>query len=323
MRTTTLLLVLLVAMITSIVQAEPMKLREDIVIPELPNFRPLPPVDPAFSEQLRVIVEEVGLAKKTSASDSPDDQDEWSSVCLVDISDLDNPRVAGWKEDNFVYPASTYKMYVMGEAIRRVVAGDISLDDVVTVKEHNVRGGSKPVAGQEMTVSEVIRLTMQYSDNTAANELIDLVDRQNASALMHALGCQGSEITRKYLSRSQEDPGYENVDGSVTSGRHLATFLWGVETGAIGGGKGRGLIKGYLATNDKGRFYRGLPETATIHSKTGWWSIYTSEAAIIEDGGTRYILCALTVYPTAVADERMAKLAARVHELMQQPRTAE
>ncbi len=299
-------------------QREPMKLRDDIVIPELPGFVPLPPNDPELSKQLRVIVEELGLDEMTPASESPDSQDEWSSICLVDLTDPRNPRVAGWKDEHLVYPASTYKMYAMGEAVRQVVAGEIAMDDTRVVKEHNVRGGSRPTAGQEMTIAEIIRLTMQYSDNTAANELIDLVDRQRASALMHALGCEGSEVTRKYLSRAQEDPGYENVQGTVTSGRHLATFLYAAETGAIGGGKGRGLIKGYLATNDKGRFFRGLPESATIHSKTGWWNIYTSEAALIEDGEKRYILCALTVYPAAVADDRLAELASRVHALIGQ-----
>jgi len=300
----------------SLAQREPMKLRDDITIPELPGFVPLPPSDPVFSEQLRLIVEELGLDEMTSAEDSPDNQDEWSSICLVDLSDPGNPRVAGWKEEHFVYPASTYKMYVMGEAIRQVIDGEIALGDIITVKEHNVRQGSRPAEGDEMTVAEIIRLTMQFSDNTTANELIDLVDRQRASALMHALGCEGSEITRKYLPRANEDPGHANVAGTVTSGRHLATFLYAVETGAIGGGKGRGLIKGYLAMNDRGRFYRGLPDSATIHSKTGWWNIYTSEAALIEDGETRYILCALTVYPSRVADERLAELARKVHAIM-------
>ncbi len=288
-----------------------MEMREDIVIPELPGFQPLPEPDPEFSAQLREIVEAIGLNES-----APNGEELWSSVALVDISDVENPRVAGWKEENFVYPASTYKMYVAAEAIRRVVEGEFSLSDVHTVKPHNVRGGSRPEAGDELTLSELIRLTMQYSDNTTANELIDIVDRQKASALLHALGCEGSEITRKYLPRDLEDEGYENVRGTVTSGLHLATFLWATETGAIGGGKGRGLLKGYLATNDRGRFFRGLPESATIHSKTGYWTIYTSEAAIIEDGPKRYILCALTVYPANVADERLARLAEKVHEMM-------
>lgn len=295
-----------------------MELHPDVEIPTLSNFTPLPDEDADFSARLELLVKEAGLDLITPASESPGNVDEMSSICLVDLRDLSNPRVAGWNADHFVYPASTYKMYVMAEAIRQVVAGEMNLDDVHPVKEHNVRGGAGPDAGTPMTISETLRLTMQYSNNTTANEIIDIVDRQRASALMHALGCQGSEITRKYLPRTLEDEGYEDAPGTVTSARHLATFLWGVEQGAIGGGKGRGLIKGYLATNDRGRFYKGLPESATIHSKTGWWNIYTSEAALIEDGETRYILAVLSVYPTAIADEKLARLATLVHTWMQE-----
>jgi beta-lactamase class A len=320
-----LLAALLLAALAAILPAESprMTLRPDVAIPTLPGFTPLPPEDPDFSAQLAAIVAAVGLDVVTPAEESPDKKEERSSICLVDLRQPGAPRVAGWNADAFVYPASTYKMYVAGEAIRRVVAGEMSLDDVHRVKPHNVRQGSRPAADEPLTLSELIRLTMQYSDNTTANELIDLVDRQRASALMHAMGCQGSEITRKYLSRSLEDPGYAEVPGTVTSGRHLATFLWAVETGALGGGKGRGLMRGYLAMNDKGRFFRGLPATATIHSKTGWWNVYTSEAALVEDGATRYILCALTARPAEEADAKLAALAASVHALLQAAPRAE
>lgn len=308
---------LLVAMAAVVPADRPtMELRSDVEIPELSAFAPLPPSAPDFSEKLRVLVEAAGLDEVATAEASPNNNDQVASIALVDLRDPSNPVVADWNGDAFVYPASTYKMYVAAEAIRRVVAGDMSLDDTHEITPHNVRGTSGPAAGAPMSLSEIIRLTMQYSDNTTANELIDIVDRHKASALMHALGCHGSEITRKFLPRNLEDEGYEDIMGTVTSGRHLAKFLWGVEQGAIGGGKGRGLIKGYLAMNDRGRFYRGLPESATIHSKTGWWNIYTSEAAIIEDGDIRYILCVLSVQNTSVADERMAKLAAGVHAML-------
>lgn len=318
MRTSLLMLTILFSWsATSSAQRDPFVLQENIEIPALQDFTPLPEPDEEFSELLGRLVKLADLDGAISAEESPFDKDDVSSFALVDLSDLDNPRVASWNGDHLIYPASTYKMYVMGEAIRQVVAEEISLDDVRVMQPHNVRGGSRPVVGEELTVSEILRLTMQYSDNTTANEAIDLVDRQRASALMHALGCEGSEITRKFLGRDLEDEGYSGVRATETSALHAATFLWATETGAIGGGKGRGLIKGYLAMNDRGRFYRGLPESATIHSKTGFWNTFTSEAAIIEDGTTRYILCALTVYTTSVAEPRMADFAARVHALMQ------
>lgn len=290
----------------------------------LPDFKPLPAPDEAFSDQLKRIVKAAGLDEMTPAEMNPDKEDEWSSICVVDLADPTAPRVASWKGDNFVYPASTYKMYVLGEAIREVVEEDLTLDKEIIVKEHNVRLGSDMEAGQSVTVSDVLRLMIQYSDNTAANEAIDLVHRERATALLRAMGCEGSDITRKYLSRDLEDPGWEDVPGTTTNALHLATFLWAVESGAIGGGRGRGLIKSYLAMDETcpNRFRAGLPDSATLYSKTGTWNIFTSQVAIVEDGGTRFILCALTAMEEEVAEPRLAALARDVYTLLQGSATA-
>lgn len=291
-----------------------------VEIPKLENFRPLPAPDKELTAKLEKIVKEVGLDAMTPADKNEDKEDEWSSICLVDLSDPTNPKVAGWKQDNFIYPASTYKMYVLGEVIRQVVEGKIRLDDEVTPKEKNFRGDPEFKVDHKYTVSEILRLVTTYSDNSAANETIDLVGRKQATALMWALGCKGSEITRKYVPRKNEDEGYANIVSTTTNALHQATFLWAVESGAIGGGRGRGLIKSYLAMDqtDGKRFRAGLPKSATLFSKTGTYSNFNSEAAIVEDGRTRYILCALTALEDKDADPKLAKLAEKVHALMKE-----
>jgi len=295
-----------------------LQLRPDIKIPELPAFRPLPAPDAAFSREIARLVAESHLDEHTPAADNPDKEEEWSSVCVVDISDLAHPRVGGREMDNFVYPASTYKLYVAGEIIREIVAGEHTLDDVITVKERNVRTDSRLTAGQQITVSEILRLTLQYSDNTAANEAIDLVDRQRASALLRAMGLRGSDITRKYLPRTLEDDGYSTVTGTTSCARHFATFLWAAETGAIGGGRGRGLIKAYMAMDETApnRMRAGLPGSATLYSKTGSWNIFTAQAAIVEDGTVRYIACVLTAMKDTTAEPRIADFTRRLHALL-------
>ncbi|NUP89421.1 MAG: serine hydrolase [Candidatus Sumerlaeia bacterium] len=183
-------------------------LRPDVVTPELTAFHPLPPRDEEFSAQIRRIVQEAGLDRMTPAAENADEEDEWSSICVVDLADLSRPRVAEWCGQNMLYPASTYKMYVLGEAVRQVCAGEISLEQCFTVPEHNVRSGDRLAAGQEVSLSEILRLMCQFSDNTAANMAIDIVDRQRASALLRAMGLEGSDITRKFLPRAREDEGY-------------------------------------------------------------------------------------------------------------------
>lgn len=295
-----------------------MNLRPEIVIPQLPDFRPLPAEDPGFSAAICRMVEETGLSERTPAESSPDGKEEWASICVADLADIECPRVGGWEAGHFIYPASTYKMYVLGEAVRQVCAGEISLDDMVRVAEHNVREQSRLEPNQHVTVSEVLRLMCQYSDNTAANVAIDLVNRERASALLRAMGCSGSDITRKFLPRSREDQGYGDVPGTESCARHFAEFLWAVETGAIGGGRGRGLIKGYLGTisTNVRRLRAGLPPSATIYSKTGEWNIFSSECGIVEDGPIRYLFCALTALPHEIGAPRIARFAGRVHQLV-------
>ena len=309
--------ILLVAFPAPPIRAQ-LALRPDVTMPELPGFRPLPPADPQFSAKIAELVKQTQLDEHTPADKNPDNEEEWSSVCVVDLADPLKPRVGAWEADNFIYPASTYKMYVVGEAVRQVCAGERSLDDPTTVSANNMRADTRLTTGQLVSLSEVLRLVCQYSDNTAANVAIDTVDRQRASALLRALGCAGSDITRKFLPRTREDAQYTTVPGTATCARHAATFLWAVEQGAIGGGRGRGLIKGFLATNEKNttRLRAGLPASATIHSKTGEWDTFTSEAGIVEDGPGRYIVCVFTALPESKAGARIAAFGKAVHALL-------
>jgi Beta-lactamase enzyme family len=292
-------------------------LRSDLQIPEVPGFRALPKPDDAFTSAVQEIVRAAGLEEHTPAKDSADSKEEWASICVVDLTVPEKPVVGGWQECNFVYPASAYKMYVLGEAVRQVCTGKCKLDDMTTVAKHNDRGSSRLTAEQVVPLSEILRLMCTYSDNTAANVAIDVVDRQCASALLRAMGCTGSDITRKFLSRTLEDDGYSSVPGTLSSAHHFATFLYAVETGCIGGGLGRGLIKGYLSTGGR-NMRNGLPDTATLYSKPGWWSSYTSEAALIEDGSARYISCVLTAMPEKKAAPRMVEFTRRLNALMKE-----
>lgn len=278
----------------------------------------LPGESPEFSASIVQLVKKHGLDAHTSAEENPDKVEAWGSICVVDLRERGKPVVGGWEIENFVYPASSYKMYVLGELIRQVCAGERSLDDFVTVSEHNVREGSKPQGGQVLPLAEVLRLMCAYSDNTAANVAIDVADRRRVSALIRALGCEGSEVTRKFLPRSREDDQFSSAPATVSCGLHFAQFLYAVEQGAIGGGKGRGLIKGFLGLNEQNgtRIRAGLPATATVYSKTGEWNTFTTEAALVEDGPVHYVLVVMTVQRMRLVAPKIAAFARDVHALL-------
>jgi len=290
--------------------------------PTLVTPRALPPVDAELTSRIAEIVHATGLDIHTSAEQNADKEEEWSSICVVDLSSGHTPRTAGWEMDNFLYPASMYKMYVVGELVRQVCAGEKSFDDMTTIAERNMTDGTMLKSGEAFSLSEILRLICTYSDNSAANVAIDLADRRRVTALLNDLGCSGSQITRKYLVRSKEDEPYKKAPGTVTCARHLATFLYNVETGGIAGGRGRGLIKAYLSMNKMNttRFRAGLPDSATIYSKTGEWANFTTEAALVEDGPTRYIVCVMTAMPIDQVASKMASFVRQLHELLKKER---
>ena len=174
--------------------------------------------------------------------------------------------------------------------------------------------GANLVPGQRVALAEVLRLLGQYSDNAAANVLIDALDRKRVTALLEAMGCYGSEVTRKFLPRKREDAEYQTVRGTSSCALHFAQFLWAVETGAIGGGRGRGLIKGFLAIGEPSErpTYGGLLSSATVYSKNGDWGTYSSEAGIIECGSVRWIQCVLTALQYDIAVGRIAAFTRQV-----------
>jgi hypothetical protein len=288
--------------------------------PTLCAYPPFPSEDASFTSKITELVIQSGLDEHTPADKNPDNEEEWSSICIVDMCQCDQPRVGQWHMDNFLYPASTYKMYVLGEAIREVCAGELSLDQMTTVSEVNARGDDQLKAGDVVPFSEILRLMCMYSNNTAANVAIDTVDRRRATMLLHALGLYGSEITRKYVPRSREEKPYQNIVSTAGCAEHYAKFLWAVDHGAIGGGRGRGLIKAYLATNvqNSRRIRAGVPQSATVYSKTGEWNTFTAEEALVEDGPVRYIICIMTALPEDVASPRIANFARSVHQLLSQ-----
>jgi beta-lactamase class A len=117
----------------------------------------LPAEDAAFTSAIETLIHDAQLDEMTPADKNPDKEDETASICIVDLTNPAKPVVAGWHADNLIYPASTYKMYVLGEAIRQVCAGVRSLDDPTTVSEVNMRDGSALSVGQVVPLSEVLR----------------------------------------------------------------------------------------------------------------------------------------------------------------------
>jgi len=280
--------------------------------------------DRGLARELAAIVRDLRI---DSVFDVGDDGTETISLAVVDLT-ADAPRWAGVNADNFIYPASVYKIYAAMGALAAIEAGRFGLHDAYILHGPNVRDGRSEIAhdprpvlreGDTVTVDYLLDLMITRSDNTAANCVIDLAGRPFIDSLMHRYGWQGSEVTRKFLSRRFEDPPYDTIRGTETSALHAADFMVRIEQNRLVSHWVSLRLKSYLGRQlDTSKLAAGLPASAMFYHKTGWYSYWTNDVGIVRDDRVHYVIACFLPIPEERALPIMRELSRRIHAYMAQ-----
>jgi beta-lactamase class A len=278
--------------------------------------------DRQFNQALKRIVQAAGL---DSTFDVGEDGKETISLAVIDLKGK-KPVFGGVHQDNFIYPASVYKMYVAMEVLKQASDGKFSLYDTYVVRSPNDVDKSKEILfdprpllknGDTVSVNYLLDLMITRSDNSAANCLIDLAGRPNINKTMLENNWGGSEVTRKFLKRSFEDPGYDTIRSTATCALHAADFMYKIHN--------RQLVNPWVSMQmqallgmqlDTTKLSPGLPDNAMFYHKTGWWSYYTHDTGIIDDGNVRYIISLFTPVREEEVRPRLEELSRKVYTLM-------
>ncbi len=276
----------------------------------------------SFTESLQKIIEDVNL---NGIYDAGEDGMEKISFAVIDLSGK-RPVMGGVEMDNFIYPASVYKIYIAMEVLKQVSNGQYSLFESYVVKSPNdvdksseISWDPRPLlkAGDTVTIGYLLDLMITRSDNSASNCLIDIANRKNINQTMYEYGWQGSEVTRKFLSRKLEDPGYDTITSTMTNALHTADFMYKVETNQLVNPWVSQQMKVLLGRQlDTTKLAKGLPHDAMFYHKSGWWSYFTNDVGIVDDGKVKYIIALFTPITEIDVRPRMKEVSARVYELM-------
>ena len=280
-------------------------------------------VDEKLSAELRKIVSDLELDRDF---DVGEDGKERISFAVIDLTGK-QPRLGGVGYDNFIYPASVYKMYVGAEILRQVAQGKRSLYEPTVAKIPNVVDTAKEIEsdprpllkdGDKVTINYLLDLMITRSDNSAANCLIDIAQRKNIDELLHSYGWFGSEVTRKFLKRKFEDPGYDTARGTETCALHAAEFMYRVYTNQLVNPWVSMQMKSFLGRQlDTSKIAAGLPRDVMFYHKTGWFSYWTNDVGIVE-GAAHYVIACFVPLTEEVALPKLRELSRRVYEMMLQ-----
>jgi beta-lactamase class A len=212
------------------------------------------------------------------------------------VADLDAMRFGAYRADEIIYPASVIKVPIMAEAFRQAEAGELRLDDVVTVTESNqtTTWGESPFpAGSRATVGDLVERMITHSDNVATNQLFDVLRRERVTSYMHELGLPMFVLGRKL---SGSDPLI--IDSEMTGRnrlppREIGVLLTLIATDAVPAAARQREILHRCVHNDK--LVPALREGDVFMHKTGETSDLSHDAGILKTAqGKTYVVVLYT-----------------------------
>ena len=225
------------------------------------------------------------------------------AVALVDITNLDRPRVAQVNGDNMMYAASLPKIGILLAAFVQIEHGRMQLT-------RNLR----------TMLTDMIR----YSSNEAATAVMNLVGKRRVNEIL------ASSPYRFYDTRTNgglwvgkeygKSPAFErdplhNISHGATA-MQVARFYYMLEAGTLLPPALTAQMKETLSRPGiRHKFIKGLGEReATVYRKSGTWHEWHADSMLVETPRARYILVALAQDPRG--GEWMVRLAPAVHDML-------
>ena len=250
---------------------------------------------PLFTDSLRDrIVERIAASQGATVS-----------VVYVDLQTGGTLSIAA---DSVFHAASTMKIPVMIEVLRRAQQGAFSLDQGILLinQFRSLADGSLfsldakddgdstlySRVGDRVPVREMLRLMIVRSSNLATNQLIELVGPSHVTAGAHALGALRAQVLRGVEDQKAFDAGLINT---ITAG-DLATLLVAIENGRVLSPASSALMRDILLAQEfNEKIPAGLPPGTRVAHKTGEITSVSHDAAIVYPAGRKpYVLVVLT-----------------------------
>ncbi len=230
------------------------------------------------------------------------------AVVAVSFEDLETGQRVDINADTVFHAASTMKIPVMIEVLRRAQLGAFSLDqEILLVNQFSSLADGSPfslnkaddedtalyaLVGTRVPVRDLLRRMITRSSNLATNQLIALVGAANVTAMARTVGAMRMEVLRGVEDQKAFDAGMINT----TTSADLATLLREIEQGnALSSAASHEMKDILLAQEVNDKIPAGLPPGTPVAHKTGEITAVSHDAAVVYPPGRKpYVLVVLT-----------------------------
>lgn len=179
---------------------------------------------------------------------------------------------AAWRGDErFVY-CSTFKMYLAAATLLRVQAGQERLDRAIPVTRGdmiNHAPTTEPAVGSTLTIEQLMKATVELSDNPAANILIrEMGGLEALRAFYRGIGDDSTRVDRLEPEMNRLD-GDKDTITPIQSARNIRRLLIDKDTPLDAAS--RALLMRWMTDTPtgQGRIRAGAPAGWVVAHKTG------------------------------------------------------
>jgi beta-lactamase class A len=191
----------------------------------------------------------------------------------VFILDTANGETAARRADERFPLTSTFKFLAAAAVLKRVDAGELALDRLITYSEADIEPGYSPITKKNvasgMTIADLCAAAVAVSDNTAGNLLLHLLGGPPGLTLFcRSLGDPVTRLDRTEPTLNSALPGDER---DTTSPRAMVENMKRLLLGDILSAASRERLETWLVDDRVGgkRLRAGIPPNWRIGDKTG------------------------------------------------------
>jgi beta-lactamase class A len=207
------------------------------------------------------------------------------AVALIDLTDLDEPRVAAVNGDVMMYAASLPKIAVLLGAFEKIAQGKMALDpETELLMRRMIRESSNEASTELMT-----RVGKEYIARVLLSPRYRLYDPRHNGGLW---------VGKDYASAGlwQRDP-LHNLSHGATA-MQVARFYYLLETGNLVTPEHSLMMKDIMSNTALGHKFvaalRKIRPDAHLFRKSGSWGTFHSDSVLVERRGRSYIAVALS-----------------------------